>query len=102
MTDLVLRAERVATLSRGHFLRLCAFCDRALASAEADVRADPACAHPEALLAEARRRVPALGRLGCDERGPDRDGPGGGRPRRVARAARGRLPVVTRAVALVA
>ncbi len=62
MQDLVLRAERVASHSRGHFLRLCSFCHQAVASAEAPVRGGLLCAHPGALLLEARLRLATLGR----------------------------------------
>ncbi len=73
MQDLVLRAERVASHSRGHFLRLCSFCHQAVASAEAPVRGGLLCAHPGALLLEARLRLVTLGR---GDGPPDRpDGP---------------------------
>lgn len=97
MQDLVLRAERVASHSRGHFLRLCSFCHQAVASAEAPVRGGLLCSHPGALLLEARLRLVTLGR---GDGPPDR--PDG--PRRVGRARRalrnGRFD--TRAVAQVA
>ena len=99
MQDLVLRAERVASHSRGHFLRLCSFCHQAVASAEAPVLGGLLCAHPGALLLEARLRLVTLGR---GQGPPDRpEGPGGPRVARARRTLRnGRFE--TRAVAQVA
>lgn len=105
MQDLVLRAERVASHSRGHFLRLCSFCHQAVASAEAPVRGGLLCAHPGALLLEARLRLVTLGRPDLDQRqGPPDRPEGPPHPPRVGRARRGLRNgrFETRAVARVA
>lgn len=84
MADMTIHAERVVRHSRRFYLRLCAFCDRAVGLASAPA-AGAVCEHGGDLLAQARQRVLRLGRPGdegpCDPRPP--------RPRRGGRARRG-------------
>ncbi|MBX3468119.1 MAG: hypothetical protein KF878_14705 [Planctomycetes bacterium] len=81
MADMILRAERVVRHSRRFYLRLCAFCDRAVGLASAPgARGD--CEHGDDLLAQARRRVETLGRPAPEPEPPAPPRPRGGRGRR--------------------
>ncbi|MCO5165181.1 MAG: hypothetical protein M9894_02280 [Planctomycetes bacterium] len=85
MADMILRAERVVRHSRRYYLRLCAFCDRAVGLATAP-GAGGACEHPGDLLAQARRRVSTLGRPAPEPEPPAPPRPRGGRGRSGLRA----------------
>lgn len=85
MADMTIHAERVVRHSRRFYLRLCAFCDRAVGLASAPATG-PVCEHGRDLLAQARERVLTLGRPGDEPDGPPRPP----RSRRAGRAGRTR------------
>lgn len=81
MADMLIHAERVVRHSRRFYLRLCAFCDRALGLASAPAQG-VVCEHGADLLALARQRVESLGRPAPEPVDPEPTPP---RPRRGGR-----------------